>query len=61
MGFTIFCGLLGVCKFYTTFAALSIRKGEMPEWSIGAVSKTVVPFWNPGFESLSLRCFLKNC
>ena len=30
-------------------------KGEMPEWSIGAVSKTVVPFWNRGFESLSLR------
>ena len=27
----------------------------MPEWSIGAVSKTVVPFRHPGFESLSLR------
>lgn len=27
----------------------------MPEWSNGAVSKTVDPFWIPGFESLSLR------
>ena len=27
----------------------------MPEWSIGAVSKTVVPFRHPGFESLSFR------
>ena len=43
----IFC-----CNF-----ALAIRNsnGEMPEWSIGAVSKTVVPFRYPGFESLSLR------
>lgn len=31
----------------------------MPEWSIGAVSKTVVPFWNRGFESLSFRA--KSC
>ena len=22
-----------------------LKKGEMPEWSIGAVSKTVDPFW----------------
>ena len=29
--------------------------GEMPEWSNGAVSKTVVPYGHPGFESLSLR------
>ena len=29
--------------------------GEMPEWSNGAVSKTVVRFAYPGFESLSLR------
>ena len=36
-----------------TFAAY---KGEMPEWSIGAVSKTVVRFTaDRGFESLSLR------
>ena len=27
----------------------------MPEWSIGAVSKTVIPFGYPGFESLSFR------
>ena len=27
----------------------------MPEWSNGAVSKTVVRFAYPGFESLSLR------
>lgn len=27
----------------------------MPERSNGAVSKTVVPFRHPGFESLSLR------
>ncbi len=27
----------------------------MPEWSIGAVSKTVVPFRYRGFESLSFR------
>ena len=27
----------------------------MPEWLIGAVSKTVVPYGYPGFESLSLR------
>ncbi len=27
----------------------------MPEWSIGAVSKTVVPSWDRGFESLSFR------
>jgi len=29
--------------------------GEVPEWSNGAVSKTVVRFAYPGFESLSLR------
>ncbi len=30
--------------------------GEMPEWSNGAVSKTVVPLCRDrGFESLSLR------
>ena len=29
--------------------------GKMPEWSIGAVSKTVIPFGYPGFESLSFR------
>ena len=29
--------------------------GEMPEWSIGAVSKTVERFAFQGFESLSLR------
>jgi hypothetical protein len=33
------------------------RCGEMPEWSNGAVSKTVVRFAYPGFESLSLRHF----
>ena len=32
-----------------------IDYGKMPEWSIGAVSKTVVPFRYPGFESLSFR------
>ena len=31
------------------------QKGEMPEWSIGAVSKTVERFAFQGFESLSLR------
>ena len=30
-------------------------KGKMPEWSNGTVSKTVVPFGYPGFESLSFR------
>lgn len=30
-------------------------QGKMPEWSIGAVSKTVVPSGDPGFESLSFR------
>ena len=29
--------------------------GEVPERSNGAVSKTVVPYGHPGFESLSLR------
>ena len=29
----------------------------MPEWSIGAVSKTVERFAFQGFESLSLRSF----
>ena len=29
--------------------------GEMPEWSIGAVSKTVERIAFQGFESLSLR------
>ena len=33
------------------------RLGEMPEWSIGAVSKTVERFAFQGFESLSLRSF----
>lgn len=32
--------------------------GEMPEWPIGAVSKTVIlSNRDPGFESLSLRKF----
>ena len=35
--------------------AIKNDRGKMPEWSIGAVSKTVVPFRHPGFESLSLR------
>ena len=43
----IFC-----CNFAV---AIKNSDGEMPEWSIGAVSKTVVPFRYPGFESLSLR------
>ena len=30
-------------------------RGEVPERSIGAVSKTVVPYGYPGFESLLLR------
>ena len=34
--------------------------GKMPEWSIGAVSKTVKPFGFPGFESLSFRKALPN-
>ena len=34
-------------------------RGEVPEWSIGAVSKTVVPFTGyRGFESLPLRHFI---
>ena len=33
--------------------------GEMPEWLNGAVSKTVVGYVHPGFESLSLRQFSK--
>ena len=32
--------------------------GEVPEWSNGAVSKTVVRYAYPGFESLSLRQFV---
>ncbi len=36
------------------------RPGEMPEWSIGAVSKTVVRFAYRGFESLSLRYIRVN-
>ena len=32
----------------------------MPEWSIGAVSKTVVRFAYRGFESLSLRKIKKR-
>ena len=32
-----------------------LKCGEVPEWSNGAVSKTVVRFAYPGFESLSLR------
>ena len=34
---------------------LFLTKGEMPEWSIGAVSKTVERFAFQGFESLSFR------
>ena len=34
---------------------LFLTKGEMPEWSIGAVSKTVERLSFQGFESLSLR------
>lgn len=33
------------------------RLGEMPEWSNGAVSKTVERYAFQGFESLSLRIF----
>ncbi len=42
--------------------ALAIKndQGKMPEWSIGAVSKTVVPFRHPGFESLSFRYVMKT-
>ena len=32
--------------------------GEMPEWSNGTVSKTVIGSAYPGFESLSLRQFI---
>tara|TARA_B100000749_G_scaffold121846_1_gene93108 strand:+ start:990 stop:1193 length:204 start_codon:yes stop_codon:yes gene_type:complete len=39
---------------------LYIKEGEVPEWSNGAVSKTVVLFEYPGFESLSLRHFRFN-
>lgn len=39
-------------RFFVTFA---VPNGGMPEWTIGAVSKTVVPFGYQGFESLSLR------
>ena len=41
--------------------AIKNDRGEMPEWSIGAVSKTVVPFRYPGFESLSLRKIQAKC
>ena len=34
---------------------LFLTIGEMPEWSIGAVSKTVERYAFQGFESLSLR------
>ena len=37
------------------FRTIEISVGEMPEWSIGAVSKTVERFAFQGFESLSLR------
>ena len=34
---------------------LFLTLGKMPEWSIGAVSKTVERFAFQGFESLSFR------
>ena len=50
------CQNLVTPKNLSNFAvAIKNDQGEMPEWSIGAVSKTVVPFRYPGFESLSLR------
>lgn len=39
--------------------AIKNDRGKMPEWSIGAVSKTVVPFRYPGFESLSFRNLIR--
>ncbi len=38
------------------YCALFLRpRGEVPEWSNGAVSKTVVPYGYRGFESHPLR------
>ena len=38
--------------------AIDLVCGEMPEWSNGTVSKTVVASCYPGFESLSLRHYI---
>ena len=44
-------------RYYLCIVILNDRVslGEMPEWSNGAVSKTVVLSEYQGFESLSLR------
>ena len=46
------CGLKG---FQLMCRRLESPIGEMPEWSNGAVSKTVERYAFRGFESLSLR------
>lgn len=38
----------GVCAKSPNILKFAPTKGEMPEWSIGAVSKTVVPLRAPG-------------